>query len=216
MVQICLQDCISYWSCINDYINTCNVLIIKYFVGFILKFTFYSEFFFVLCYDITSLVIKMLVYGKNVLKDLDKKKIKKVYCARKDYQDYLEENKIHYEMVDNKRLDKMVNGLHQGIVIDMYDFQYSSIDDLEGNFIVILDHIEDPHNFGAIIRTCEAAGVNGIIIPKDRSVEVNSTVVKVSTGTCDKVNIVQVTNLNNTIKYLKDKGYIFKNFYDIL
>lgn len=149
----------------------------------------------------------MLVYGKNVLKDLDKKKIKKVYCARKDYQDYLEENKIHYEMVDNKRLDKMVHGLHQGIVIDMYDFQYSSIDDLEGNFVVILDHIEDPHNFGSIIRTCACAGIKSIIIPKDRCVKVTDTVMKVSEGTLDKVKIIMVTNLCNTINYLKKNNY---------
>mgnify|MGYP003475002429 CR=1 FL=1 len=78
---------------------------------------------------------------------------------------------------------------------------------LENPLLVILDHIEDPHNLGAIIRTCEAAGVDGIIIPNDRSVEVNSTVIKTSVGTTEKIKIARVTNLNNTIKLLKDKGY---------
>ena len=67
--------------------------------------------------------------------------------------------------------------------------------------------MEDPHNLGAIIRTCEAAGVNGIIIPKDRSVEVNSTVIKVSAGAIENMNICMVTNLNQTIKELKAKGF---------
>jgi 23S rRNA (guanosine2251-2'-O)-methyltransferase len=71
----------------------------------------------------------------------------------------------------------------------------------------MLDHLEDPHNLGAIIRTCEAANIDGIIIPKDRSVDVNSTVMKVSAGSLDYVNITQVTNLVNTIKYLKQQGF---------
>jgi 23S rRNA (guanosine2251-2'-O)-methyltransferase len=71
----------------------------------------------------------------------------------------------------------------------------------------MLDHLEDTHNFGAIIRTCEAAGVDGIIIPKDRSVSVNSTVMKTSSGAAVDVKICMVTNLNSTIKYLKEKGY---------
>lgn len=71
----------------------------------------------------------------------------------------------------------------------------------------MLDHLEDTHNFGAIIRTCEAAGVDGIIIPKDRSVRVNSTVMKTSSGACVNMKIAMVTNLVQTIHYLKDKGY---------
>ena len=71
----------------------------------------------------------------------------------------------------------------------------------------LLDHIEDPHNLGAIIRTCEAAGIKSIIIPKDRQVQVNATVMKVSVGTLDNVNVIQVTNLSNTIDKLKDNGY---------
>ena len=92
----------------------------------------------------------------------------------------------------------------------MPDFEYSHLKKLiekENSLLVILDHLEDPHNFGAIIRTCEAAGVDGIIIPKDRSVDVNSTVIKVSTGTIDHMKIAQVINLVQTIRELKQKGF---------
>ena len=71
----------------------------------------------------------------------------------------------------------------------------------------MLDHLEDVHNFGAIIRTCEAAGVDGIIIPSDREVLVNPTVIKTSVGTAYDVNIIKVVNLVDTIKLLKDNGY---------
>ena len=71
----------------------------------------------------------------------------------------------------------------------------------------MLDHIEDPHNLGAIIRTCEAAGLKAIIIPKDRAVKVNSTVIKVSAGAAANVKISMVNNLVNTIKKLKNRGY---------
>ena len=71
----------------------------------------------------------------------------------------------------------------------------------------MLDHLEDPHNFGAIIRTCEAAGIKSIIIPKDRSVSVTSTVMKTSAGALEHVNIAMVSNLVNVIDDFKDNGY---------
>ena len=73
--------------------------------------------------------------------------------------------------------------------------------------IVMLDHLEDPHNFGAIIRTCEALGIDAIIIPNDRNVNINGTVVKTSVGAIYNMPIVRVVNLNNTIEKLKDIGY---------
>ena len=69
----------------------------------------------------------------------------------------------------------------------------------EDNVVVMLDHLEDPHNFGAIIRTCEAAGIKSIIIPKDRSVSVNGTVMKTSAGALGHEKIAMVNNLVNTI-----------------
>lgn len=94
--------------------------------------------------------------------------------------------------------------------MDVEDFRYTDYHDFIENpdcSIVILDHLEDPHNLGAIIRTCEAAGLDGIIIPKDRSVEVNATVIKTSVGTVDNIPISMVTNLNSTIKDLKANGF---------
>ena len=73
--------------------------------------------------------------------------------------------------------------------------------------MVILDHLEDPHNLGAIIRSSEAFGVDAIILPNDRSVGITSTVVKTSVGTIEKVKIINVPNINNTIRKLKDLGY---------
>lgn len=149
----------------------------------------------------------MLVYGKNILYEVDKKKIKKAYISRNDYITYLKENSIKYEIVDKSRLDKMVKGVHQGIVLDIFDYNYYTMDDLEGDFVVILDHLTDPHNFGAIIRTCESKNIKSIIIPKDRSVLVNDTVYKTSEGAIDNVKIIMVTNIINAINKLKEQNY---------
>jgi len=149
----------------------------------------------------------MLVYGKNVLHEIDKKQIKKVYVARKEYLGYLQENKIKYDFVDNNILDKKVRGNHQGIVIDIFDYEYYKYEDVTGDLVVMLDHLSDPHNFGAIIRTCECIGVQSIIIPKDRSVLVNDTVYKTSVGAINNVKIIMVSNLASTINKLKEDGY---------
>ncbi len=149
----------------------------------------------------------MLVYGKNVLMEMSNEKIKKVYTSRKDILEYLKLNKIRFEIVDNKKLDSMVIGVHQGIVIDIFDYEYKKMSDINGDFVVILDHLSDPHNFGAIIRSCACAGVKDIIIPSKRCVLVNDTVMKTSAGNIDKVNIIMVSNLVNAINNLKQKGY---------
>ncbi|MEG0794443.1 MAG: 23S rRNA (guanosine(2251)-2'-O)-methyltransferase RlmB [Bacilli bacterium] len=149
----------------------------------------------------------MLVYGLNVLKEMDLKRIRKVYCSRKELIDFLRDNKIKYEFKDNAFLDKLVSGNHQGVVVDVNEYDYFSINDVEGDFVVILDHLEDPHNFGAIIRTCVAAGIKSIIIPKDRSVRVTDTVVKVSAGTIENIKVIMVSNIVDAIKKLKKSGY---------
>ncbi len=149
----------------------------------------------------------MLVYGRNVIKELDKKKIRKIYVSSKELIPYLKEEKLKFDIVPKQKLDSMVKGNHQGIVIDIYDYEYYTMDDIDSDFIVILDHLEDPHNFGAIIRTCECAGITNIIIPKDRSVTVNDTVVKVSVGAIEHIKIIMVSNLVNAINKLKDMNY---------
>ena len=149
----------------------------------------------------------MRVYGMNVLKELDTKKIKKVFTSRKEVCKYCSENKIKYELVDNHLLNKMCVYNHQGVVIDAFDYDYYNINDIDGDFVLILDHLEDPHNFGAIIRTCAAVGIKSIIIPKDRSVGVTDVVVKTSVGTINYVKIIMVNNLVATIKKLKKDGF---------
>lgn len=149
----------------------------------------------------------MYVYGKNVAKDINSK-IEKVYVANNfKEKEILKNIKAPIVYVDKNKLDKMVDGVHQGIVLKIADYEYKDISELNSDIVVMLDHLEDPHNFGAIIRTCEAAGVKDIIIPKDRSVKVNSTVMKTSAGCLDRVNIYEVTNLVQTINYLKKNNY---------
>lgn len=154
----------------------------------------------------------MLVYGRNVIKEVLKRNIKinKVYM-QEGFNDDIKNKLLVYPNKTLKKyeMDRLINGVHQGIILDISDYKYASLDDIvkENGLIVILDHIEDPHNFGAIIRTCEAANVDGIIIPSDRSVEVNSTVLKTSVGTAFTVPIVKVNNIVNTMKLLKKKGF---------
>lgn len=151
----------------------------------------------------------MYVCGKNVLKETPISKIHKVflkeYFKDSDVINYLKENKIRFEFVNIQRLNKMVKENHQGIVIDIDDYEYYKLDDiLKEKFVVCLDHLEDPHNLGAIIRTCECAGIKAIIIPQTRSVRVNETVMKISAGAINNVKVVLVSNLNNVLKKLKD------------
>ncbi len=150
----------------------------------------------------------MLVCGKNVLKETPLNKIHKVYLKEnfkdKDILNYLKENKIKYEFTPEIRLNKMVKEHHQGVVIDIDDYEYYKLEDIiDENFLVCLDHLEDPHNLGAIIRTCECAGIKGIIIPKDRSIRVNETVMKISAGAINNVKIVEVSNLSETLRKLQ-------------
>ena len=155
----------------------------------------------------------MRVYGKNVAKEvIEKENIKKAYISKnfndREIIDKLRENKIQIKFTDRNIMDKMEKGNHQGIILEIEDYEYTSLDEIEKeDIIIMLDHLEDPHNFGAIIRTVEAAGFKSIIIPKDRSVEVNKTVMKTSVGSIENIKIAKVGNLVNTIKELKEKGY---------
>jgi 23S rRNA (guanosine2251-2'-O)-methyltransferase len=158
----------------------------------------------------------MIVFGKNVAKEVidSKKEIKKVYLS-KQFDDeklikYFEDNNIKINRMDKRILDQKFKGNNQGIALEIEDYKYISIDEvLNTNFLVMLDHLEDPHNFGAIIRTCEAAGVDAIIIPKKRSVEITSTVMKVSAGALNNIKIVEVSSLPQTIEKLKKHGFWF-------
>ena len=158
----------------------------------------------------------MLVYGKNVARDLlqNNAKINSIIL-----EDGFNDNSI-LSMIENKDLkveykkkqeiDNLIDGLHQGIILSIPDYKYHNIDSIYDNneeVVLILDHIEDPHNFGAIIRTCEAAGIKSIIVPNDRQVLVNATVMKTSAGALDSVHIVKVPNINQAIDELQKNGF---------
>jgi len=158
----------------------------------------------------------MLVYGRNVAKEIlrSNKKVDKI-IIQEDFNDdsvisLIEKRGINPQSMSKREFSRFDKYSHQGIILYIEDFKYCELEDfinIEDSKVVILDHLEDPHNLGAIIRTCEAAGINGIIIPKDRSVAVNSTVMKTSAGALENVKISMVTNLNQTIKKLKDNGF---------
>ena len=160
----------------------------------------------------------MYIYGKNVAKEKinSGEKISKIYLSEKfnDNEIFalIKKHNLRYTVVPNKYLDSKVDGLHQGIIIespdvDLYDLDYLNTVNKKNPLLVMLDHLEDPHNFGAIIRTCEALGVDAIIIPKDRNVSVNATVVKTSAGAIYNMPIIEVSNLLSTVNKLKDMGY---------
>ncbi len=163
-----------------------------------------------------------IVAGRNAVLELLKsdKDINKIYIEHGEKHGSIteiiakaKEKKVVLVEVPSSKLDFMAEN-HQGVVAVVPPFNYSDVDDIlelaqskqEEPFVLILDGIEDVHNLGAIIRTAETAGIHGIIIPKRRNVQVNSTVSKVSAGATSYVKVARVNNLNETIKYLKEKG----------
>lgn len=158
----------------------------------------------------------MLVYGRNVAKEMlnSNQKVQKIILQEgfddEDIKLLIENRKIRPIYKSKREIDHLAKGVHQGIILTIPDYEYKSLEDVlndQTSFVVILDHLEDPHNLGAIIRTCEAAGVDFIILPKDRQVQINSTVMKTSVGTLNNMDIVSVTNLVRTIKELKEAGF---------
>lgn len=163
------------------------------------------------------------VEGRNSVLELleSGKDINKIYIERGEKQGSIhkiiakakENGIVLVEMEKNKLRQMAQTENYQGVIAIVPPFEYCDVDDIleeakqrnENPFILILDGIEDPHNLGAIIRTAETAGVHGIIIPKRRAASVNSTVNKVSAGAVEYMKIARVNNINDTIRYLKDK-----------
>jgi len=124
------------------------------------------------------------------------------------------EANVIVQFVPKKKLDQMYEGSHQGVIAQVAAYEYAELDDLfsvaekrnEAPFFLILDEIEDPHNLGSIMRTADASGAHGIIIPKRRAVGLTATVAKASTGAIEHIPVVRVTNLSRTIDELKDRG----------
>lgn len=124
------------------------------------------------------------------------------------------EKKVFVQIVPKKKIDQMVEGIHQGVVAQVAAYDYVELDDLfakaaerdEAPFFMILDEVEDPHNLGSIMRTADAVGAHGIIIPKRRAVGLTATVAKASTGAIEYIPVARVTNLSRAVEELKERG----------
>ncbi|TFB14747.1 23S rRNA (guanosine(2251)-2'-O)-methyltransferase RlmB [Filobacillus milosensis] len=123
------------------------------------------------------------------------------------------QNNVFVQKVPKRKLDQIADH-HQGVVASVAAYSYASIDDLfalakerdESPFFILLDELEDPRNLGSIMRTADAVGAHGIIIPKRRSVQLTQTVAKASTGAIEYIPVARVTNMNHTIDRLKSEG----------
>ena len=166
----------------------------------------------------------MKIEGRNAVQELLKtdKTIDKILILNgmRDNESRALINEIRktgckFQFVEKAILDKETETRkNQGFIAYVSDYEYKEFSDVlnklkdkDDAFIVVLDGIEDPHNLGAIIRTAEATGVDGIIIPKHRSVSVNATVAKSASGALEYVNVCKVTNLSNAIDELKKNGF---------
>ena len=174
-----------------------------------------------------ELIMSNIVYGKNsFIEALNSNRITKAYVlGDSNFIKDLKDKKIDFEIVNKNKLDKLSkNGNHQGCLAMTKEYKLSSIDKMlkkENGLIVMLDGLKDPHNLGAIIRTCECAGVDGVIYKKHNSVHINETVAKVACGALEYVKVAEVNNLVSTIEELKKNGYWVvgtdgnaKNYYD--
>ena len=160
-----------------------------------------------------------IVIGRNSVTETLKagRSVNKIFVANgSNNQKIIELAKnagIVIEFVERSKLDKICGGKnHQGVIAQVAAIQYSTIEEIlevaasknQPPFIILLDELEDPRNFGAILRTADAVGVHGVIIPKRRSVSLNSTVAKTSAGAMEYVKVAQVTNVAQTLKQLHE------------
>lgn len=152
--------------------------------------------------------MRELISGKNSVLDAIKNKlnIKIIYTTRPEQVQGFDKVKI----VDKRFLDKLVKGNHQGLVAELINFDYSSFEDIisqEPGKILILDHIQDPRNLGAILRSANAFGWKHIIMPQDRAAKITSAAIKTSSGGYVGLNIARVKSLQSTLDKLKKLNY---------
>ncbi|OIK12044.1 23S rRNA (guanosine(2251)-2'-O)-methyltransferase RlmB [Bacillus sp. MUM 13] len=163
------------------------------------------------------------IIGKNpVLEALrSERDINKIWIAEGSQKGQMQqifslakENGVLVQIVPKKKIDQLAEGNHQGVAALVAAYEYSEVDDLfavaqernEAPFFILLDEIEDPHNLGSIMRTADAAGAHGIIIPKRRAVGLTATVAKASTGAIEYIPVARVTNMARTIDELKERA----------
>ena len=152
--------------------------------------------------------MRQLICGKNSVLDAIKNKlpIKVIYTTR--------ENELQFatkiKKVNKNFLDKLTNENHQGFVAELESFHYQNLQSIledKPQKVLVLDHIQDPHNLGSILRNANAFGIKHIVIPKKRSASINATVIKVSSGGYVGLKIIRVTSLMNAINVLKVNGF---------
>ena len=164
-----------------------------------------------------------IIYGKNAILEAlssGKREINKIIISKTLHSDVklnkikelAKEKGVIFQFTAGEKFSNYAEFNHQGVIAYISPLKYTDIDDFllqhhKNSSLVILDGIEDPHNFGAIIRTCVCAGVSGIIIPSRRNVMVNSTVEKTSAGAVNHIPIIKVNSLVNTIKKLKTSDW---------
>ena len=164
-----------------------------------------------------------LIFGRNAVTELLKsgRSVNKLFIAEGSRDGSIQQifalaktAGIVVEFAKRDKLDKLCGGRHQGVAASAAAINYSTIEEIlelaeskhESPFLILLDELEDPQNFGAILRTSEAVGVHGVIIPKRRSVQLNATVFKTSAGAAEYVKVAQVTNVAQTLKNLRGFG----------
>ncbi len=166
-----------------------------------------------------------IIYGKNPVSSLlerNRKRINKIFVAKgirydektKKILARARQYKINVQETPRDKLDKLTGGVHQGIAASVSPIEYAEFNDLLAKLksktnalVLILDNVEDPNNFGSIIRTAAAAGVDAIVIAKRRSSPVTSAVEKSSAGTAELVPIAQVSNISSAIEKLKESNF---------
>lgn len=166
---------------------------------------------------------KDYIIGKNPVMEAlrSERDINKILIAESSQRGQMQpliqlakEANVIVQFVPKKKIDQISDENHQGVLAYVAAYQYAEMDDLfaaaqkrnESPFFLLLDEIEDPHNLGSIMRTADAVGAHGIIIPKRRAVGLTATVAKASTGAIEHIPVVRVTNMARTIDELKERG----------
>ena len=167
----------------------------------------------------------MIIYGRNSVLELlraSPRDVRRIMVSENfdvsafpEIRNGLEKFRIRLERLPKNALAGVCgSSRHQGVAAETADFSYCPVDDIlseaksrgERVFMVVLDHVEDPHNFGAVVRTADFLGVHGMVIPADRACEVTPAVIRVSSGACSGMKIAREKNLGRVIDSLKKRG----------
>ncbi|GAB4074381.1 23S rRNA (guanosine(2251)-2'-O)-methyltransferase RlmB [Barrientosiimonas marina] len=157
-------------------------------------------------------VIEALESGRSVNKVLVSEQLNRSFITK--LQHMSKEAGTVLQKTPKKKLDQLASGSHQGVIAYVAAHAYAELDDLldeaerrhEDPFLIVLDQLEDPHNLGAILRTADATGAHGVIIPKHRSVGLTAAVAKTAAGAVEHIPVARVTNIASTLDELKKRN----------